>query len=187
MSLMPQYDDSPRFLEQRDVIERWVKNENPTAIARDMGIRRVDVLAHIDEWRKSNVGMDFMKGRVEDLIASMDEHYSLLIKKAYEVIDEVDELRKSDKETMTRSQMLSQKRAALDLIAKLEKDRISVLQQSGMLDAADVGDQLAEMEEKYENVMRLLEEHLCNDCTTKVLGALSNEFSGNVVVVHDGH
>jgi hypothetical protein len=54
-----------------------------------------------------------------------------------------------------------------------------------MLDAADVGDQLAEMEEKYENVMRLLEDHLCESCTTKVLGALSSGFAGNVTLVHD--
>jgi len=180
MSLMPV--EQPRFEEMRDVVELYIKNVNPTKIAKQLGIRRVDVLSHIEDWKKSSVGSEVMKDRVEELIASMDEHYSMLITKAYEIVDEVDTLRNSDKETMTRSQMLSQKKGALDLIAKLEKDRIDVLQKSGLLDAADVGDQLVQMQEEYQHVMDLLSEHLCDDCHTKILGALARENDAVVVV-----
>lgn len=182
MSLIP--DEQPRYEEMQQVVELFIQNVNPTKIAKDLGIRRVDVLDHIENWRKSAVGIELMKDRVEQLIASMDEHYSMLIQKAYEIIDEVDQLKNDGKETMTRSQMLSQKKGALDLIAKLEKDRIDVLQKSGLLEAADVGDQLAQMEEQYDQVMDILEKHLCGVCKPKILGALAEE-NGTVVIVED--
>ncbi len=181
MSLLPV--EQVRYEEMNAVVELYIQNINPTKIARQLGIRRVDVLNHIDEWKATAVGSEAMKDRVDELISTMDEHYSMLIQKAYEIIEEVDDL-KGSKETMTRSQMLSQKKGAIDLIAKLEKDRIDILQKSGLLDAADVGDQLVEMEDKYDRVMNLLEEHLCSACTAKILGPLQQEMSGNVVVVH---
>jgi hypothetical protein len=186
MSLMPA--EQPRYEEMNDVVELYIKNVNPTKIARQLGLRRVDVLAHIDEWKRTAVGSEVMKDRVEELITSMDEHYSMLITKAYEIVEEVDrplDEEEKKKETMTRSQMLSQKKGALDLIAKLEKDRIDILQKSGLLEAADVGDQLVEMEQKYDRVMDLLDEHLCGACTTKILGPLAQEMAGNVVIVKD--
>lgn len=175
-------DEQPRYEEMQKVVELYVKNVNPTKIANELGIRRVDVLAHIKEWKDSAVGLSVMKERVEELITSMDEHYGMLIRKAYEIIDEVDELRSSDKETMTRSQMLSQKKGALDLIAKLEKDRIDILQKSGLLEAADLGDELAEMEEQKALLMQILDEELCQHCRPKILGRLANANKTMVVV-----
>ena len=185
MSLMPV--EQPRYEEMNQVVELYIKNVNPTKIAKNLGIRRVDVLNHIDEWKRSAVGSDAMQNRVEELIASMDEHYSLLIQKAYEIVEEVDEIdRSSDKETMTRSQMLSQKKGALDLIAKLEKDRIDVLQKSGLLEMDHLGDELAAMEEQKQLIMDIIKEELCEHCKPKVLGRLASAMGGGgptVVVV----
>lgn len=183
MSLM-MTGDEPRFVEMNEVIKLYIQNVNPTQIAREVGIRRVDVLNHIENWRHSAVGSEAMKDRVDELISTMDEHYSMLIRKAYEIIDEVDELKKSDKETMTRSQMLSQKKGALDLIAKLEKDRIDILQKSGLLEAADVGDQLADMQAEMDDMMELMDKVLCDSCKLAVKGTLANE-NGSVVVVSE--
>lgn len=182
MSLMP-YQDDQRFEEMHEVIKLYIKNVNPTAIAREVGIRRVDVLSHIEEWRKTAVGSQAMKDRVDELITTMDEHYSMLIQKAYEIITEVDELRNDGKETMTRSQMLSQKKGALDLIAKLEKDRIDILQKSGLLEAADLGDELAAMEEQKQMLIHILSEELCNHCKPKVMGRISGAMNANVSII----
>lgn len=181
MSLLPV--EQPHYEEMNEVIRLHVQNVGPYAIAKQLNIRKVDVDRHLEEWRKSVVGMDYMKDRVEELIASMDQHYSTLIRKAYEIIDEVDALnddeddekssRRNGRQTMTRSQMLSQKLGALKAIADFEAKRIDVLQKSGLLEAADVGDALVDMEMKYEEVMGLLEEHLCETCNTKILGALA--------------
>lgn len=185
MSLMITGEE-PRFVEMNEVIELYIKNVNPTKIAKEVGIRRVDVLEHIDNWKRTAVGSEAMKDRVDELISTMDEHYSMLIQKAYEVIDEVDRPLDEDskrKETMTRSQMLSQKMNAIKTIADLESKRIDVLQKSGLLEAADVGDQLAEMEAEMEKVMEILDSVLCDECHPKVLGALAKD-NDTVIVVH---
>lgn len=186
MSLLPA--ESPRYEEMQQVVELFVQNVNPTQIAKRLGLRRVDVLNHIDEWKSSAAGMEVMKDRVETLIATMDEHYSTLIRKAYEIVDEVDTLAKSDKETMTRSQMLSQKKGALDLIAKLEKDRIDILQKSGLLEMDHLGDELAQMEEQKAAILSIFEEDgiLCQHCKQKVMGRLAAVMGGGNVTVVGG-
>lgn len=187
MSLLP--IEQPRYEEMQAVVEQYVKNVNPTKIAKNLGIRRVDVLAHIDEWKATAGGMDVMKDRVETLISSMDEHYSLLIQKAYEIIEEVDrplDDEEKRKETMTRSQMLSQKKGALDLIAKLEKDRIDILQKSGLLELDHMGEELAIMEEQKSLILEIMADELCPHCKTRVMGRLAGAMGGNVVVVDNG-
>lgn len=188
MSLLPV--ETPRYDEMQKVVELFVQNVKPTQIAKELNLRRSDVLDHIDDWKSSAAGMEFMKERVETLLAGMDEHYSLLIRKAYEIIDEVDKVYEDGddskrKETMTRSQMLSQKKGALDLIAKLEKDRIDILQKSGMLEMDHLGDELAEMEEQKAAILSIFEEEgmLCNHCKPKVLGRLAKVMGGGTTVV----
>ena len=184
MSLMPQ--ETPRFDEMRDVVELYVQNVNPTKIAKQLVLRRVDVLKHIDEWKESAAGMEVMKERVETLIGTMDEHYSLLIRKAYEIVEEVDrplDEEEKKKETMTRSQMLSQKKGALDLIAKLEKDRIDILQKSGLMEIDTLGDELAEMEEQKATILGVFEEEgmLCNHCKPRIMNRLASLLGGGSV------
>lgn len=183
MSLMPAVPEEYRFKEMNDVITLWVQNKKPHQIAKELGIRKVDVDEHLDNWRKSAVGSDAMKDRVEELISTMDEHYSILITKAYEIVEEVDKPAENRKETMTRSQMLSQKKAALDLIAKLEKDRIDVLQKSGLLEIDTLGDELAAKEEQIELIMDILDEELCESCNSKVMSRLRGAMDNSVVVV----
>lgn len=187
MSLMPV--EQPRYEEMNKVIELFIKNKGPYAIAKELGIRKVDVDAHIENWKMVAKESLEMKDRVSDLMVTFDEHYSVLIQKAYEIVDEVDKLAQSDKETMTRSQMLSQKKGALDLIAKLEKDRIDILQKSGLLEAADMGDELAQMEEEKQIILHILQHDLCNNCKPSVMAKigkmLSDNAKGSVVIVSE--
>jgi hypothetical protein len=82
--------ESPRYEEGNAVLELYFANVGPYAIAKKLGIRKVDVDAHIAEWKQSAVGSEVMKDRVEELIATLDGHYSKLIQKTYEIIEEVD-------------------------------------------------------------------------------------------------
>ena len=167
MTLIPV--DAPRFEEMHDVVKLYVQNVNPTAISRQLGIKRVDVMKHIQEWRDSTVGMDIMKDRVEELIATTDAHYSVLIGKLYEIVAEVDTEAGDYK---ARAAFLSQKLSALKAIADLEAKRIDLMQKSGMLEAADLGDELAEMEETKQLLMSVLDEELCKPCKTRVMRRL---------------
>lgn len=181
MSLMPQ--EQPRFEEMEEVVKQFVQNINPTQIAKNLGIRRVDVLSHIEEWRKSSVGIEAMRGRIEDLIAATDEHYSLLIKKAYEVVEEVDNPPAGVKETMTRSQMLSQKMNAIKAIADFEAKRIDILQKAGILDNQDLGMQLVEMEEEKAFLIGVLHKELCDKCHPRVMGILAGNVGKDTIIV----
>jgi hypothetical protein len=188
MSLVSTIDDGARYQEMYDVVRLFVKNKNPTEIARELGLRRVDVIKHIDDWRTSVVHSDMMKERVDELIGVMDEHFGILIQKAYEVIEEVDRPIDDDskrKETMTRSQMLSQKMNAIKTIADLEGKRIDILQKSGLLEAADLGDELAAMEEQKQMLVQILSEELCDYCKPKVMGRISGAMSSNNITVVD--
>lgn len=186
MSLLPV--ERPDFETMNQVIDLYWKNVNPTKIAKDLGLRRVDVLKYIEEWRASAVGSEVMQGRVEELISSMDKHYSILIQKAYEIIDEVDAPVTDRKETMTRSQMLSQKKGALDLIAKLEKERIDIYQKSGLTEIDHLGDQIAQMEEEKAQINDILHDELCDKCKPRVMSRLISMMRGKrdtVVVVSE--
>lgn len=183
MSLVPQGDEA-RYEEMAEVVSLFVQNLKPAAIAKHMGIRKVDVDAHLEEWRKSAVGSDLMKERVEELITSMDEHYSILIGKAREVIDEVDN--SFADANKGKGAMLAQKLGAIKTIQSLESDRIDILQKSGLLEAADLGDELAAMEEQKELLMTILDEELGPECRKRVMRRIrenASEFGGNVVVV----
>lgn len=173
--------DEPKFEEQAKVIELYAQNVNPTEIARQVKIRRVDVLHHIDEWKKTAVGSDVMKAQVEEFIASMSEHFGVLIRKAHEVIDEVDD--DNGYEAKGRSGMLGQKIAAIKTLSELEAKRIDILQKSGLLEAADLGDELAEMEEQKDILLDILKTELCTVCKPKVMKRLAGEMGKDTVVV----
>lgn len=164
----------------QQVVELYIKNENPTAIARQLGIPRKNVLDHIDDWRRGAVGTELMKDRVEELIATMDEHYSSLIRKYYEIIDEVDSTSESN------AAMIAQKANAIKGIAELERQRIDMLQKSGLLEAADMGDEIAKMEEKHAILIDILKNDLCDVCKPTVMQKLSQVTGRPTVIVQDG-
>lgn len=184
MSLLPA--EQPRFEEMNKVVELYIQNVNPTKIAKELGIRRVDVLNHIEDWRNTAKGSEVMKDRVEELIAMLDEHFSMLIRKAYEVIEEVDRIHEDGedtkrKETMTRSQMLSQKMSAIKTIADLESKRIDVLQKSGLLEMDHLGDEIAKMEEEKQIILDILTNDLCDHCKPTVMAKIASLLSGQPV------
>jgi hypothetical protein len=191
--------DSPRQEEANRVLELFVQRVNPTKIARELGIRRVDVLAYIDEWRQSKVGSEVLRERAEELISSMDDHYDTLIRKAYEIIEEVDMVYEDDESfdkaskkwgTMSRAQMLGQKKGALDLIAKLEKDRIDMLSKFGLGEMDALGDELVKMEEEKQLILGILSEDLCSKCKPVVMAKIAHMLNGTpveVVVVNHEH
>lgn len=179
MSLLPA--EQPRYEEMAQVVELYIKNENPTAIARHLGIPRKEVLNHIDEWRNGAVGQEVMKERVEELIATMDEHYSSLIRKYYEIIEEVDNY---VGESVTH-QLMAQKANAIKGIAELERQRIDMLQKSGLLEAADMGAEIAAMEEKHAVLIDILKTELCDVCKPRVMQRLS-QVTGQPTVIVSG-
>lgn len=154
--------EAARYERMYEVVELYLKSENETKIAKALGIPRKEVLGLLDEWRHSAVASEYIKDRVEELMRVMDEHYSSLIRKYYEIVDEVDSL------PGPSAQMLAQKANALKGIADLENKRIETLQRSGLLDAADLGNEIAEMERQRDIILDILQNDLCETCSIHV-------------------
>lgn len=148
------------FENQFKVVELYVQAENPTVIARKLGMKRKDVLGYIETWRQSGAVNEVMKDRVYELIHGLDEHYSLLIRKAWEIIKSVDD----DGATS----LLKEKTSAIKTIADLEEKRIAVLQRSGMLDNDELGAEIVEMERQKEIILDILKNDLCDVCRPTV-------------------
>lgn len=161
--------DAKRFEQMNQVVELWVRNVNPTKIAKELGIRRVDVLEHIDTWKKTAVGSDRMRNRVEELLATTDEHYSDLIREARKNLDEI------NGQLEPGHQMLAQRTATIKVIADLEATRIDIMQKAGLLDMNEMGDQMAEIEDKQRKLMAILQEvsAQCPNCKNEVARRIS--------------
>ena len=150
------------FLERQRVLGEYVKGKNPTAISRELGLRRVDVTAHIDAFNQSMRGQEIIRDIAEELIGKSVEHTARLTQKAHEVIDWVDGMGQPS------HQEIGQKIKAIALAADLQRQQIDTLQKAGLLDAADMGDQMAEMEADLEMVLGILAQDLCRSCTAIV-------------------
>jgi hypothetical protein len=115
-----------------------------------------------------------INARAKEALAGADQHFSSLIKKAYEVIESADQ-----------SANLTAKTTSIKLIADIETKRLEMLQKAGLLDNQQLADDLIEMERKQEILITILKEvtSSCDSCRPKVLKKLSQVNEGGVVVI----
>jgi hypothetical protein len=122
--------------------EYLLKGTNdPTKIAKDLGIPRKDVVLYIAEWRKAAKDSD-VKERAIELLWEMDKSYDQLINELWIVHAEAIAPR--------------DKNAALKTISEIIAKRQEVLQKAGLYDDAEMGDALALAEEQMEGIKALL-------------------------------
>lgn len=165
-----------------EVLALYVKNTPVAQIAREKGLTRKEVEAHLAEWRKSAIGSEFLKDRVDELMVLMDEHFSTLIQEGWKTLEEVDDAIAGE-EGITAA-ILGARTAAIKAIADLESKRVDTLQKAGLLEAADLGDELADMEDRMGKVIRILSEvslH-CPNCKSEVARRIS-DITGQAVGV----
>lgn len=155
---LPALSDSDFDEKQSKVMDLFTKSYTYHQIAKKLNMTQGEVKTYVDFWRDSTRGNQFLKDRVNDLINTLDDHYSKLIQKQYEVIDEVDEIMSSGVEEKLVAALLSQKTSAISKIADYESKRVDVLQRAGILEVNDIGDQLIEMEAKHAQIIRILQE-----------------------------
>ena len=82
-------EDLVKHLDQvNTVVAEYLKGNDPTKISKDLAIPRVKVVELINEWKVMASANAAIRARAKDALAGMDAHYSKLISKSYEVIDE---------------------------------------------------------------------------------------------------
>jgi HEAT repeat protein len=90
---------------------------------------------------------DAIRARAKEALAGMDTHYSKLITKAYEVIDEA-----------TANANLTAKTQAIKLVVDIEKARIEMLQKAGLLENKELAEEMIEIENRQNILINILKD-----------------------------
>jgi hypothetical protein len=129
------------------VVTEYLKGQDPTKISKDLDMPRTRVVALINEWKVMASANDAIRARAKEALAGADTHYSKLITKAYEVIDE---------SSMTNN--LSAKTQAIKLVMDIEKSRIEMLQKAGLLENKELAEEMVQIERRQEVLVEILRE-----------------------------
>ena len=160
------------------VVSEYLKGNDPTVISKELDIPRVRVVALINEWKVMASANDAIRARAKEALVGADTHYTKLITKAYEVIDEA---------SLTNN--LSAKTASIKLVMDIEKSRIEMLQKAGLLENKELAEEMVEIERKQEVLIGILRdvasEHPdIRDLIMHRLSSIAKE--GEVItIVHD--
>lgn len=155
------------------VASEYLKGNDPTEISNSLDIPRVKVVNLLNDWRSMVANNEAIHSRAREALVGADQHYSSLIKKSYEVIDSAD-----------MSSNLSAKTAAIKLIADIEARRIDMLQKAGLLDNKEIAEQITQMEQKQEILIKILKEVATKypDARDEIMRRLS-EIKNEVVII----
>jgi hypothetical protein len=156
------------------VASEYLKGSDASEISKILDIPRVKVTELLTDWRVMAANNQAIHARAKEALAGADQHYSSLIKKAYEVIDSADQ-----------TANLTAKTTSIKLIADIESKRLEMLQKAGLLDNQELADELLETERKQEILISILKEvtSSCESCRPKVLTKLSQVNEGGVVII----
>ena len=131
----------------------------------------------MEQWRDMLARDMDARDVAKDYLNKLVVHYDQLIQKSYDNLDELNGLVFNEK-------VSAQINATLKNIADFEKVRTDLLQKAGILDANDLGDELAEREEREALLLSILRNDLCDDCKEIVrdkLTQLTGHVQGTVV------
>lgn len=122
--------------------KKWIEKRNPTAIAKELGIPRKQVLEIIEEFRDVAKNSKELQDRAIDALHEYDATLNRIIEESWEVYNTSGD----EKNQIT----------LLKNIADVERQRVETLQKAGLYSDTALGDQLAEMEEKAQAIKELL-------------------------------
>lgn len=162
--------DAVYFERLSTVAEMTLNGSSVAEISRELGLSRKDTLAIQNEWKETMVADHEARDRALDALNVMDEHYNKLIKQSYSALEQMeDDIQLNG----TTPQRIQQKLNGIKLVADLEAKRLDALQKAGLLDAAEMGDHVADMEAKVGIMVNILRNDLCPVCKKTVAQKLS--------------
>lgn len=129
------------------VASEYLKGSDASTISKELDLPRQKVLNLLNDWRSMISNNQAINMRAKEALAGADQHYSSLIKKAYEVIEAADQ-----------TANLTAKTTSIKLIADIESKRLEMLQKAGLLDNKEIAEEIIEMERKHDILIGLLKE-----------------------------
>ena len=129
------------------VVEKYLAGTPETQISKELNLPRQKVVGYINEWRMMASDNAAIRARAKEALVGADTHYSKLIQKAYEVIDEA-----------TTVANLTAKTAGIKLVMDLERTRIDMLQKAGLLENKELAEEMLQIEERQEVLIGILKD-----------------------------
>lgn len=129
------------------VVEKYLSGSEPTQISKELDMPRQKVVSYINEWRAMASDNAAIRARAKEALVGADTHYSKLIAKAYEVIDEA-----------TTTANLTAKTSGIKLVMDLERTRIDMLQKAGLLENKELAEEMLQIEERQEILIGILKD-----------------------------
>lgn len=169
--------ESDRFNQMEEVATLRLEGISETQIAKRLGLKRTVVIELFNDWKEMVNNDSLARDAARDHLNQMVVHYDRLIKESYELLQDL----KSEPFT---HQIAAQINATLKNISDYESRRVDALQKAGLLDAHDLGDELAEREERESMIIDILRNHLCDECRVNVarkLQEVTNTVEATVV------
>jgi hypothetical protein len=161
------------------VVEEYLKGNDPTVISKQLAIPRTRVVQLINEWKVMASANEAIRARAKEALAAADTHYSKLISRSYEVIDEA---------SMTNN--LGAKTAAIKLVMDIESKRIDMLQKAGLLENKELAEEMVEIENRQMVLMSILKDIASEhpEIRDQIMRRLSDIAKRDevITVVHDG-
>jgi hypothetical protein len=154
-----------RFDSMNKVVEELLKGSSPKEIALHLNMSRALVSELISEWKQIIHNDSGIHSRAKEAIAGADQHYAMIIAKAWETVDQADS-----------NQQYSVKTQALKLVADTEQKRLDMLNKAGVLENSELADQLIETERKQKILVEILRDVTsdCDRCKHEVMSRLSS-------------
>jgi ElaB/YqjD/DUF883 family membrane-anchored ribosome-binding protein len=127
------------------VVGEYLKGSDASKISKELAIPRQKVMEYLSEWKQMASANDAIRARAKEALAAADEHYSRLISKTYEVIDDA-----------TTNGDLRSKAGGIKLVMDIESKRIEMLQKAGLLENKELAEEMMEIERKQDVLKQIL-------------------------------
>lgn len=168
---------APRYNEMNKAVEMYLKGTNPTQIARELNIKRTEVLAYVDQYNEFAKQDPVIQERMRETIQNVDSIVKLVQKRNWETVEQADD-----------AGDLKTKATVLKNIVEAEVKLQEMYQKAGLLQDAELGDELAKTQERQELLGQLISEVIaeCQRCkpmlATRIRDAMNNGQETIVVV-----
>lgn len=169
-------DDLDKHLQKMDsIVTEYLRGNSPQEISKKLKVPIRTVNIFLDEWRALASNNDSIKGRALTALRNADRHYDNLIKSAHLALDDAE-----------KNGAISNRLAAIKVIAELEKVRIELMHKAGALQDTEITKQIIETERKQRILMEILRNTVgaCPTCRPEVHRKLS-EITNEVVTIPD--
>lgn len=169
----------PEHMERMDkVMELYFKSVPIKQIGQQLKLTRAQVLDTVDEWKQFAMSSRTLTDRASEVVHQADGHFGQIIDSAWNVADQAEQAGE------LRNQI-----SALGLAASTEEKRVKMLKDAGVLDNLELANQVAETEEKAEQIVAILKEVTadCDHCREEVRRRLNKikGFAEPIKVIKD--